>query len=426
MDVLVRDGRIAAIGDDAGAHAGAGTADVTGGGEGVEVLDFDGAVLLPGFVDLHTHLREPGREDTETIATGSAAAARGGYTAVFAMANTQPPQDNQTVTDSVFRIGREVGLCDVHPVGAVTVGLAGEQLTEMGQMASGEARVRVFSDDGMCVYDPLVMRRALEYSAGLGVLIAQHAEEPRLTRGAVAHEGPTAARLGLTGWPRSAEESIVARDAILARDAGARVHICHASTTGTVELLRWAKAQGISITAEVTPHHLLLDDSRLESYDGVYRVNPPLREAHDAAALREALVAGVIDCVATDHAPHAAQEKCCEFAAARPGMLGLETALPIVAALLVETGDMTWRDLARVMSTRPAEIAGLSDQGRPIAVGEPANLAVVDPDSPWTVVGEELASLSANTPYAGMTFAARVVGTVYRGRLTTRDGEVLA
>ena len=423
MDVLVRDGRIAAIGDDAGAHAWAGTAD---GDEGVEVLDFDGAVLLPGFVDLHTHLREPGREDTETIATGSAAAARGGYTAVFAMANTQPPQDNQTVTDSVFRIGREVGLCDVHPVGAVTVGLAGEQLTEMGQMASGAARVRVFSDDGMCVYDPLVMRRALEYSAGLGVLIAQHAEEPRLTRGAVAHEGPTAARLGLTGWPRSAEESIVARDAILARDAGARVHICHASTTGTVELLRWAKAQGISITAEVTPHHLLLDDSRLESYDGVYRVNPPLREAHDAAALREALISGVIDCVATDHAPHAAQEKCCEFAAARPGMLGLETALPIVAALLVETGDMTWRDLARVMSTRPAEIAGLSDQGRPIAVGEPANLAVVDPDSPWTVVGEELASLSANTPYEGMTFAARVVGTVYRGRLTTRDGEVLA
>ncbi len=426
MDVLVRDGRIAAIGDDAGAHAEAGSADVTDGGEGVEILDFDGAVLLPGFVDLHTHLREPGREDTETIATGSAAAARGGYTAVFAMANTQPPQDNQTVTDSVFRIGREVGLCDVHPVGAVTVGLAGEQLTEMGQMASGEARVRVFSDDGMCVYDPLVMRRALEYSAGLGVLIAQHAEEPRLTRGAVAHEGPTAARLGLTGWPRSAEESIVARDAILARDAGARVHICHASTTGTVELLRWAKAQGISITAEVTPHHLLLDDSRLESYDGVYRVNPPLREAHDAAALREALVSGVIDCVATDHAPHAAQEKCCEFAAARPGMLGLETALPIVAALLVESGDMTWRDLARVMSTRPAEIAGLSDQGRPIAVGEPANLAVVDPDSPWTVVGEELSSLSANTPYEGMTFAARVVGTVYRGRLTTRDGEVLA
>ena len=414
LDVLIRDGRIAEIGDSLETS------------DNAEIHDLDGAVLLPGFVDLHTHLREPGREDTETIASGSAAAARGGYTAVFAMANTQPPQDNQTVTDSVWRIGREVGLCDIHPVGAVTVGLKGAQLTEMGQMASGEAQVKIFSDDGMCVYDPLVMRRALEYSAGLGVLIAQHAEEPRLTNGAVAHEGPTAARLGLTGWPRSAEESIVARDAILARDARARVHICHASTTGTVELLRWAKAQGISITAEVTPHHLLLDDSRLETYDGVYRVNPPLREAHDTLALREALVSGVIDCVATDHAPHAAQEKCCEFAAARPGMLGLETALPIVAALLVETGDMTWRDLARVMSTRPAEIAGLGDQGRPIEVGEPANLAVVDPAAPWTVGGDELASLSANTPYEGMTFAARVVGTVYRGRLTSRDGEVLA
>lgn len=416
VDVLVVDGRIAAVGADAGDDA----------PEGTETHDLGGAVLLPGFVDLHTHLREPGREDTETIATGSAAAARGGYTAVFAMANTQPPQDNQTVTDSVWRIGREVGLCDVHPVGAVTVGLKGEQLTEMGQMASGEAGIRVFSDDGMCVYDPLVMRRALEYSAGLGVLVAQHAEEPRLTRGAVAHEGPTAARLGLTGWPRSAEESIVARDAILARDAGARVHICHASTTGTVELLTWAKGQGIAITAEVTPHHLLLDDSRLETYDGVFRVNPPLREEHDTLALRRALIDGVIDCVATDHAPHAAQEKCCEFAAARPGMLGLETALPIVAALLVETGDMTWRDLARVMSTRPAEIAGLTDQGRPIEVGEPANLAVVDPDAEWTVVGAELASLSANTPYEGMSFRARVVGTVYRGRMVTREGEVFA
>ncbi|NLD86222.1 MAG: dihydroorotase [Actinomycetales bacterium] len=416
VDVLIRDGLIAAIGADAGAAAPTDT----------EVHDLGGSVLLPGFVDLHTHLREPGREDTETIASGSAAAALGGYTAVFAMANTQPPQDNQTVTDSVWRIGQEVGLCAVHPVGAVTVGLKGEQLTEMGQMAAGAAGVRVFSDDGMCVYDPLIMRRALEYSAGLGVLIAQHAEEPRLTKGAVAHEGPTAARLGLTGWPRSAEESIVARDAILARDAGARVHICHASTTGTVELLKWAKDQGISISAEVTPHHLLLDDSKLETYDGVYRVNPPLREAKDARALRAALVSGVIDCVATDHAPHAAQEKCCEFAAARPGMLGLETALPIVAALLVETGDMTWRDLARVMSVRPAEIAGLTDQGRPIEVGEPANLAVVDPDSSWTVIGDELASLSANTPYEGMTFSARVVGTIYRGRVTTRNGQVIA
>ena len=415
VDVVVGDGRIVEIAPDAGDRAPAAAVD----------HDFDGAVLLPGLVDLHTHLREPGREDTETIASGSAAAVRGGYTAVFAMANTQPPADNQTVTDSVWRIGREVGLCDVHPVGAVTVGLGGEKLTEMGQMAAGEAKVKIFSDDGMCVHDPLVMRRALEYSAGLGVLIAQHAEEPRLTVGSVAHEGPTAARLGLTGWPRSAEESIVARDAILARDAGARVHICHASTVGTVELLAWAKDQGVAITAEVTPHHLLLDDAVLESYDGVYRVNPPLREAHDNLALRRALVDGTVDCVATDHAPHAAQEKCCEFAAARPGMLGLETALPIVAALLVETGEMTWRDLARVMSERPAEIAGLEDQGRPLRVGEPANLTVVDPHADWEVVPEGLASLSANTPYAGMSFSAGVVGTVYRGRLVTLNGEVL-
>ena len=419
VDVLARDGVIARIGNDLSGDDAAADKSVT------TTHDFDGAVLLPGFVDLHTHLREPGREDTETIASGSAAAALGGYTAVFAMANTQPTADNQTITDSVWRIGREIGLCDVHPVGAVTVGLAGEQLTEMGQMASGEAGVRVFSDDGHCVHDPLIMRRALEYSAGLGVLIAQHAEEPRLTWGAVAHEGPNAARLGLTGWPRSAEESIVARDVILARDAGARVHICHASTAGTVELLTWAKGQGISVSAEVTPHHLLLDDSVLETYDGVYRVNPPLREQSDAHALRQALRDGVIDSVATDHAPHAAQEKCCEFAAARPGMLGLETALPIVAQLMVGTGEMTWRDLARVMSERPAEIVGLTDQGRPIAEGAPANLAVVDPDAEWQVHGAELASLSENTPYEGMTFSARVVGTVHRGRLTTLNGEVL-
>ncbi|MDP9167235.1 MAG: dihydroorotase, partial [Actinomycetota bacterium] len=310
VDVLVADGQIAEIGSAIDAP------------EGAEVVDASGHVLLPGFVDLHTHLREPGREYAEDIETGSAAAALGGYTAVFAMANTDPVADSAVVTDHVWHRGQQVGLVDVHPVGAVTVGLKGAQLTEMGLMAAGVGRVRMFSDDGICVHDPLVMRRALEYASGLGVLIAQHAEEPRLTVDAVAHEGPTAARLGLAGWPRSAEESIVARDAILARDAGARVHICHASTAGTVELLRWAKEQGISITAEVTPHHLLLDDGRLESYDGRNRVNPPLREASDALALRQALADGVIDCVATDHAPHAEHEKVCEFAVARPGMLG--------------------------------------------------------------------------------------------------------
>jgi dihydroorotase len=281
----------------------------------------------------------------------------------------------------------------------------------------------MFSDDGVCVHDPLMMRRALEYATGLGVLIAQHAEEPRLTVGAVAHEGPVAARLGLSGWPRAAEESIVARDALLARDAGARVHICHASTAGTVEILKWAKGQGISITAEVTPHHLLLDDGRLASYDGVNRVNPPLREATDAAALRQALADGVIDCVATDHAPHAEHEKCVEFSSARPGMLGLQTALSVVVQTMVAPGLLTWRDVARVMSENPARIARLPDHGRPLEVGEPANLTVVDPDAAWTVAGSDLASRSANTPYESMTLPATVTATLLRGKVTARDGK---
>ena len=412
VDVLVDDGQIAQIGVDLTAP------------EDADVVDAGGKVLLPGFVDLHTHLREPGREYTEDIETGSAAAALGGYTAVFAMANTDPVADSAVVTDHVWHRGQQVGLVDVHPVGAITVGLKGAQLTEMGLMAAATGRVRMFSDDGVCVSDPLIMRRALEYASGIGVLIAQHAEEPCLTVGAVAHEGPNAARLGLTGWPRSAEESIVARDAILARDAGARVHICHASTAGTVELVRWAKEQGISITAEVTPHHLLLDDGRLDSYDGRNRVNPPLREASDAVALRQALADGVIDCVATDHAPHAEHEKMCEFAAARPGMLGLQTALSVVVETMVRSGLLTWRDVARVMSEAPARIVGLPDQGRPLEVGEPANLTVVDPDATWTVTGAELASRSDNTPFEDMTLPAAVTLTLLRGRVTARDGAV--
>ncbi|TPG31460.1 dihydroorotase [Mycolicibacterium hodleri] len=410
VDVLVDDGQIAEIGPDLSAP------------DDADVIDARGKVLLPGFVDLHTHLREPGREYAEDIETGSAAAALGGYTAVFAMANTDPVADSSVVTDHVWHRGQQVGLVDVHPVGAVTVGLKGAQLTEMGLMAAGVGRVRMFSDDGVCVHDPLIMRRALEYAGGIGVLIAQHAEEPRLTVDAVAHEGPNAARLGLAGWPRSAEESIVARDAILARDAGARVHICHASTAGTVEIVRWAKEQGISITAEVTPHHLLLDDERLESYDGRNRVNPPLREASDTLALRQALADGVIDCVATDHAPHAEHEKMCEFAVARPGMLGLQTALSVVVETMVRSGLMTWRDVARVMSEAPAAIVGLPDQGRPLEVGEPANLTVVDPDSTWTVSGADLASRSDNTPYESMTLPAVVTLTLLRGKVTARDG----
>ncbi|GAA2049413.1 dihydroorotase [Williamsia deligens] len=416
VDIAVRDGVIVAIG--AGLDV-----------EADEVVDGAGGVVLPGFVDLHTHLREPGREDTETIETGSAAAALGGYTAVFAMANTDPVADTAVLTDHVWARGQQVGLVDVHPVGAITVGLGGERLAELGAMADGVAGVRMFSDDGKCVHDPLLMRRALEYARGLDVLIAQHAEEPRLTVGAIAHEGPQASRLGLAGWPRSAEESIVARDAILARDAGARVHICHASTSGTVELLRWAKAQGIAITAEVTPHHLLLDDSRLQTYDPVNKVNPPLRESSDCAALRAALAEGVIDCVATDHAPHAAQDKCCEFAVARPGMLGLQTALSVVVATMVAPADggapgLDWRGVARVMSERPAQIVGLPDQGRPVDVGEPATLTVVDPDASWTVRADDLASIAENSPFDGMTLPARVTATVLRGRITAFDGKV--
>ncbi|MDQ0380778.1 dihydroorotase [Amycolatopsis thermophila] len=411
VDVLVTGGTIAEIGE----------LQAPG---GAEVIEAGGQVLLPGFVDLHTHLREPGREDTETIETGSAAAALGGYTAVFAMANTEPVADNAVIVEHVWRRGREVGLVDVHPVGAVTVGLTGERLAELGTMAKSAAGVRMFSDDGHCVHDPLIMRRALEYSTALDVVIAQHAEEPRLTVGAQAHEGEQAARLGYAGWPASAEESIVARDCLLAEHAGARMHVCHVSTSGTADVLRWAKDRGTRVSAEVTPHHLLLTDERLATYDPVNKVNPPLRTNRDVDALRAALAEGVIDCVATDHAPHAPQDKDCEWSAARPGMLGLQTALSVVAATMVETGLLDWRGVAKVMSERPAEIAGLPDQGRPLAVGEPANLALVDPGAQWTVRGAELASLAANTPYEGMRLPAVVTATMLRGRVTAREGKI--
>ena len=381
-----------------------------------EVIDCGGNVLLPGLVDMHVHLREPGREDTETIATGSDAAAKGGFTAVFTMANTNPVIDQPFLAEAVWEKGQTYGKCDVYPVGSITQGLEGEQLTEIGLMA--RSGVRMFSDDGKCVNDPQLMRRAIEYAKAHDVVLAQHAEDHRMTSGAVAHEGEQAARLGLRGWPRVAEESIVARDVIMTRDYGGRYHLCHASTEGTVQLLRFAKDQGIEVTAEVTPHHLLLTDEQLKTYDGLYRVNPPLREARDAEALKQALLDGTVDVVATDHAPHGSEDKCVEFEHAKPGMLGLETSLAVVHRVFVETGLADWRFVAKVMSERPAEILRLQDQGRPIAVGEPANLVLVDPQSPWTARGEEMASKASNTPYEGIEFSARVTATWLRGTQT--------
>ncbi|HIX79242.1 MAG TPA: dihydroorotase [Candidatus Corynebacterium faecipullorum] len=416
--ILIKDGVIEAIGTAADAGDAGRARDVTLAEAADRTIDGGGNVLLPGLVDMHVHLREPGREDTETIETGSRAAAKGGFTAVFTMANTSPVTDQPIIAESVWAKGQARGLCDVHPVGSITKGLEGKTLTEFGMMARSDAKVRMFSDDGKCVQDPQLMRRALEYAKGLDVLLAQHAEDHRMTEGASAHEGEVAARLGLRGWPRVAEESIVARDALLARDYGNRMHICHASTKGTVELLKWAKEQGIPLTAEVTPHHLLLTDDKLVTYDGVFRVNPPLREESDTLALRQALLDGLIDVVATDHAPHGSEDKCVEFEHAKPGMLGLESSLAVIAKLFVATGLADWRFVARVMSERPAEITRLPGHGRPIAVGEPANLTIVDPEHKWVSDSTRLASKSENNPYEGEEFGARVAYTILRGAVT--------
>jgi len=381
-----------------------------------------GMVLLPGLVDLHTHLREPGREDAETVETGTLAAALGGFTAVHAMANTDPVADNAGVVEQVWRLGQEAGHCDVAPVGAVTVGLGGQQLAELGTMADSAARVRVFSDDGRCVDDASVMRRALEYVKAFDGVIAQHAQEPRLTVGAQMHEGIVSSNLGLTGWPSVAEEAVIARDVLLARHVGGRLHVCHVSTAGSVEILRAAKLQGVDVTAEVTPHHLVLTDDLASSYDPIFKVNPPLRTAHDVEALRAGLADGTVDCVATDHAPHTLEDKETEWGAALPGMTGLETALAVVAETMVAPGRLTWRQVADRMSGRPAVIGRLGGHGRPLAVGEPANLCLVDPGGRWTVDPAAMATRSRNTPFGGRTFDVRVVATFLRGTPTALAG----
>ncbi len=396
-----------------------------GAGSGTRVIEADGLIALPGLVDLHTHLREPGREDAETVATGSHAAALGGFTAVFAMANTDPVADTAGVVEQVWRLGRETGLVDVHPIGAVTVGLAGLQLAELGAMASSAAQVRVFSDDGKCVWDAALMRRALEYVKAFGGVIAQHAQEPRLTEGAQMNESALSGVLGLTGWPAVAEESIIARDVLLAHHVGSRLHVCHVSTAGSVDIIRWAKARGIDVTAEVTPHHLLLTEELVRSYDPVFKVNPPLRRAEDVEALREGLSDGTIDIVATDHAPHAHEDKDCEWGAASFGMLGLQTALSVVIDTMVSAGRLDWAGVADRMSVAPARIGGATRHGQSISPGSVANIMLVDPSQTWVVQPAELASKSRNTPYAGMTLPGRVVHVIKDGRPTVVDSRVV-
>ena len=411
-DILIEDGKIARIGQDLEA------ADA-------QVVDASSQIALPGLVDIHTHLRQPGYEASETVETGTRAAALGGYTAVFAMANSLPVADTAAVVEQVDRLGKESGWCRVQPIGSVTVGLKGEFLSDIGSMATSEAKVRVFSDDGMCVYDPAIMRRALEYVKTFDGVIAQHAQEPRLTEGAQMNEGKVSADLGLTGWPAVAEEAIIARDVLLAEHLNSRLHICHLSTKGSVEVVRWAKSRGVQVTAEVTPHHLILTDEKARTYDPIFKVNPPLRTEEDVLALRQAVADGIIDVIGTDHAPHPAESKECEWACAANGMTGLEQALSIIQMTLVEPGHITWADVARIMSETPAKIGSLdTEQGRPLAEGEPANIVLVDPKATRVIKPEEQATKGKNNPYRGMEVPGAVRATFYAGHPTVLNGEL--
>ena len=389
---------------------------------GASVVDADGLIALPGLVDLHTHLREPGYEASETILSGTRAAAAGGYTTVFAMPNTSPVADTAGVVEQELTLGEAAGYANVQPIGAVTVGQKGERLAELGAMASSRARVRVFSDDGFCVFDPLIMRRALEYVKSFDGVVAQHAQDPRLTEGAQMNEGAVSAELGLAGWPAVAEESIIARDVLLAEHVGSRLHVCHLSTAGSVDIIRWAKKRGIDVTAEVTPHHLLLTDELVRGYDPRYKVNPPLRRDEDVQAVREGLADGTIDIVATDHAPHPAEAKSCEWQAAANGMVGLESALRVVQQTMVDTGLLDWDAVARVMSTAPARIGRRPDVGTPLAAGQPASLALYDPRPVRAFTTDDLHGRSVNSPYLGRELPGEVRWTFFLGAPTVADG----
>ncbi|WP_082489872.1 dihydroorotase [Frigoribacterium sp. Leaf172] len=411
-DVLVRDGVVVELGSGLSAA-------------GASIVDADGLLVLPGLVDLHTHLREPGGEGSETVLTGSRAAAAGGFTAVNAMANSSPVADTAGVVEQVQALGDRAGYVTVRPIGAVSRGLEGTHLSEIGAMARSRAAVRVFSDDGHCVSDPLLMRRALEYVKGFGGVVAQHAQEPRLTVGAQMNEGALSAELGLAGWPAVAEEAIIARDVLLADHVGARLHVCHVSTAGSVAVIRWAKSRGIDVTAEVTPHHLLLTEDLVAGYDSRFKVNPPLRGHDDVEALRAALADGTIDIVATDHAPHTSEAKCCEWDSAANGMVGLETALPVVQRIMVDTGLIGWADVARIMSTTPAVIGRVAGQGRPLAVGEPAELTLYDRSVTRTFSVDHLAGKSVNSPFIDYDLPGRVMATFHQGYATVESGRVV-
>lgn len=389
------------------------------------IIDITGSIILPGLVDLHTHLREPGKEDAETVESGARAAVAGGFTAISAMPNTDPVADNAGVVEQVFSLGKAAALCDVFPIGAVTQGQEGKQLAEILAMAESAAKVRVFSDDGHCVFDPLVMRRALEYVKMFDGVIAQHAQDPRLTIDAQMNEGLISAKLGLKGWPAVAEEAIIARDILITDHVQSRLHLCHVTTAGGVELIRWAKARGINVTAEVTPHHLLLTDDLAESYDPVFKVNPPLRTLRDVEALREGLADGTIDIVATDHAPHPTESKECEWQAASFGMIGLETALSIVVKTMIESKLMSWGDLIDRLSIAPAKIAGYANQGEGLAIGNFANITVFNPNKRWTVNKDAAKSKSRNTPFHGMELPGVVTDVFYNGKQVMSDSKVL-
>lgn len=400
-DIEIQNGRITAI----GSISDSGT-------------DCSGLIALPGFVDVHTHLREPGFEASETILTGSRSAAAGGYTAVLAMANTHPVTDKAEVADFILDAGAEAALVEVQPIGSVTKGLQGQELSDIAGLAASRSKVRMFSDDGVCVFDPELMRAALLTVKNFDGVIAQHAQDPTLTVGSQMNAGALATELGLTGWPAEAEEAIIKRDAQLAEETGSRLHICHLTTAGAVEVVRWAKKRGINITAEVTPHHLLLTEELARSYDPVYKVNPPLRRTEDSLALRDALLDGTIDVLGTDHAPHSAEKKECEWQNAAFGMVGLEHAASVLQEVLIGNGS-SWERFAHVLSTKPAQIASLKDQGS-LEVGSVANLALIDP-SAKRLISKATHSKSANNPFAGISLPGRVVHTVYRGRFTVQD-----